>query len=177
LVAQQQADVVVAINVDGPPAAWSRTLEATDHVVRAISGKAVGHLSEDGRDINTTVELGNPQVLFSATVARLRLLGPVQAPMVLTRRGGTVAVGGFTATVMYDDVVRLNQGMDVIVLLHEDGSKFVPVDRSAIFEGRGSTVVPLRRLGIALVPVAAYCWRKGLRSLDPDSVSSVRMAR
>jgi hypothetical protein len=146
LVAQQQADVAVTINVDGPPAAWSRTLEATDHVVRAITGKAVGHLSEDGRDINTTVELGNPQVLFSATVARLRLPGPGQAPMVLTRRGGTVAIGGFTATVMYDDVVRLNQGMDVIVLLHEDGSKFVPVDRSAIFEVRGSTVVPLDRI-------------------------------
>ena len=32
-------------------------------------------------------------------------------------------------------------------------------------------------LGIALLPVAAYCWRKGLRSLGPDSASSVRMAR
>ena len=32
-------------------------------------------------------------------------------------------------------------------------------------------------LGIALLPVAAYCWRKGLRSLGSDSASSVRMAR
>ena len=32
-------------------------------------------------------------------------------------------------------------------------------------------------IGIALLPVAAYCWRKGLRSLDPDSAGSVRMAR
>jgi len=28
-------------------------------------------------------------------------------------------------------------------------------------------------LGIALLPVAAYCWRKGLRSLEPDAARSV----
>ena len=31
--------------------------------------------------------------------------------------------------------------------------------------------------GIALLPVAAYWWRKGLRSLDADAASRVPMAR
>jgi hypothetical protein len=32
-------------------------------------------------------------------------------------------------------------------------------------------------LGMALLPVAASCWRKGLRSFNPASASDVRMAR
>jgi tellurite resistance protein TehA-like permease len=31
--------------------------------------------------------------------------------------------------------------------------------------------------GIALLPLTAYCWEKGLRSLEPDSAGKVRMAR
>jgi drug/metabolite transporter (DMT)-like permease len=31
--------------------------------------------------------------------------------------------------------------------------------------------------GIALLPVTAYCWNKGLRSLEPDSAGKIRLAR
>jgi len=32
-------------------------------------------------------------------------------------------------------------------------------------------------VGLALLPVAAYCWHKGLRTLEPDPAGKVHMAR
>ena len=143
-VAQERANVAVTINVDGPPLAFDRVLEKTDLVIRGVIGQAVPSLSDDGRDIYTTYQLVNSQVLFSANVQQLARPG-MPAPATLTQKGGSVIIDGFTASVGYDIVPELSLGMDVVALLHEDKGKYWPAADYGLFEVRNSLITPLVR--------------------------------
>src|SRR5688572_19187664 len=69
LIAAQQTDVQLTVFTDSPAVMFANILRDTDLVVRATIGRAGSHLSKDDRDINTTYELLNPQIFYSATVA------------------------------------------------------------------------------------------------------------
>jgi hypothetical protein len=144
-IAAEHSSIAINVNVDGPTPTLERMLRETNMVVRATVGRAEGHLTPDGRDIYTTYELTSPRIAFSSTKAQMPRPGIIPPPLTLTQRGGTVSIGGYTATVHYDSGATLAPGMDIIGLLREDSEGHVPAASIGILQVRESAVVPLVR--------------------------------
>jgi hypothetical protein len=143
LIAELHSDVALTVNVDGPPRVFADLLRATDRVVRAKIGNAVGRLTEDESDIVTTYELTGPQMLFSAKPPGLVRPGPSTEAFAFTQQGGTVLIDGFKATVRYDDTPKLTFGMDLVLLLKADKDTYRVVGQEGMFEVRESLIVPV----------------------------------
>jgi hypothetical protein len=129
--------------VDGPMPTTEQILSDTDLVLRGRIGKIESHLSQDGLDIFTTYQLINPQVAFSS---KPRVQRPGESTVVsFTQHGGTVPIGGFKATLSYDDTAKIATGMEVVALLHDVGGTLVPAAGVAVFQVRDEVIVPLSR--------------------------------
>jgi hypothetical protein len=66
MVNQAQPDVRALLVCSSPaPLTFPQLLATTDHIVRAVVGRGVVRLSDDGHHILTTFEIRNQNVVFS----------------------------------------------------------------------------------------------------------------
>jgi hypothetical protein len=140
-----QADVDVLVSCDSPARLpFAELLATTHHIVRSTVGSSVTRLTDDGDNIYTTFELSNQNVIFSRKASPSQF-GSITPILTVTQQGGSVILDGFKATVTFrcENEVKLNEGMDVVLLLREFNGGHWSVGADGAFEIRDSKVIPL----------------------------------
>src|SRR5262249_41810546 len=126
-------NVAVMIGADSGEIRMPEILERTDLAVRATIGEHTSRLTKDDRHIYTTYELRNLKVLFGSLAQRSQRPGEVMRPLTVAVNGGTVRIGAFSATVTYSHAPTLEEGMDVVLLLHREGDVYWSASDAGMF--------------------------------------------
>ena len=132
--------VVVIIKSDSQPVTLNDILDQTDVIARGVVGASTSKLTPDESDVFTTFELAGPKVAFQANPPQLIRPGVVPRPVSVTVKGGTVTIGSHTVTVNYPDLPTLKPGMEIIALLSDRDSKYVPAAGQGLVAVRNGRV-------------------------------------